>query len=63
MLFFASVAFRSQHIENGLEVYQCRSQKTKLSLTAWLKGLVMAWFIRQGRRANSWLAYCKTFKH
>ena len=46
-LFFMSAAFRSQHIENGLEVYQCRSQKTKLSLTAWLKGLVMARFIRK----------------
>ena len=46
-LFFVSAAFRSQHIENGLEVYQCRSQKTKLSLTAWLKGLVMARFIRK----------------
>lgn len=47
MLFFASVAFRSQHTENGLEEYQCRSQKTKPSLTAWLKGLVMARFIRK----------------
>ena len=46
-LFFMSAAFRSQHIENGLEVYQCRSQKTKLSLTAWRKDLVMAWYIRK----------------
>ena len=46
-LFFVSAAFRSQHIENGLEVYQCRSQKTKLSLTAWRKDLVMAWYIRK----------------
>ena len=44
---FASAAFRSQHTENGLEAYQCRSQKTKLSLTAWRKDLVMAWFIRK----------------
>lgn len=44
---FESAAFRSQHTENGLEAYQCRSQKTKLSLTAWLKGLVMARFIRK----------------
>ena len=44
---FESAAFRSQHTENGLEAYQCRSQKTKLSLTAWRKDLVMAWFIRK----------------
>ena len=44
---FESAAFRSQHTENGLEEYQCRSQKTKPSLTAWLKGLVMARFIRK----------------
>ena len=44
---FGSAAFHSQHTENGLEAYQCRSQKTKLSLTAWLKGLVMARFIRK----------------
>ena len=44
---FESAAFRSQHTENGLEAYQCRSRRTKLSLTAWLKGLVMAWFIRK----------------
>ena len=44
---FESAAFRSQHTENGLEAYQCRSRRTKLSLTAWLKGLVMARFIRK----------------
>ena len=44
---FESAAFHSQHTENGLEAYQCRSQKTKLSLTAWRKDLVMAWFIRK----------------
>ena len=44
---FGSAAFHSQHTENGLEAYQCRSQKTKPSLTAWLKGLVMARFIRK----------------
>ena len=44
---FGSAAFRSQHTENGLEAYQCRSQKTKLSLTAWRKDLVMAWYIRK----------------
>ena len=44
---FANAAFRSQHTENGLEAYQCRSQKTKLSLTAWRKDLVMAWYIRK----------------
>ena len=44
---FESAAFRSQHTENGLEAYQCRSQKTKLSLTAWRKDLVMAWYIRK----------------
>ena len=44
---FGSAAFHSRHTENGLEAYQCRSQKTKLSLTAWRKDLVMAWFIRK----------------
>ena len=44
---FGSAAFHSQHTENGLEAYQCRSQKTKLSLTAWRKDLVMAWYIRK----------------
>ena len=44
---FGSAAFRSRHTENGLEAYQCRSRRTKLSLTAWLKGLVMARFIRK----------------